>query len=583
MVTRTLKTNFFIPEKHALAFRLDPAYLSELGPEFTADLPDRKPFRITFCYGRRGAGYHVGFSDIARGGWRTIICRSTDELTNNTNTLFREVVVLAHTQHLKNKDIYEGGSKMAVILDVRELGSPQAVVQQLYKVQFAFINALLDLLVTENGRAKDPRVVDYYGEEEPIELGPDENMHDTMIEVIARQAVKRGYLLGAGIMSSKRVGINHKHYGVTSRGVLRSAMIAMRQAGMDIHNHPFTVKLTGGPTGDVAGNALRLLLEQCPQARISGIIDASGALCDPLGADHEELGRLVLKEDICRFNPEKLHPGGFLLFSENTRQEAVKRLYRKVTRSASGIEETWNTADEFHRELDDLLFTLPVDLFLPCGGRPETIDGQNWSRFFTDQGKPCARVIVEGANSFIAPEARVFLQKGGVIILRDASANKCGVITSSYEIIANLLMTDKEFLKHKETYVKDVLSILDRRVQDEANLIFARHRQAEGKQLYTDISAAISEEINELYDRLFVYFQRQATNLDHPLFFNVLLHHLPAMVQEHPKYRDRVKILPTKIKCAILASEIASAIVYGGGWEDDFEGKLLRFLQLRFE
>ena len=55
------------------------------------------------------------------------------------------------------------------------------------------------------------------------------------------------------------------------------------------------------------------------------------------------------------------------------------------------------------------------------------------------------------------------------------------------------------------------------------------------------------------------------------------------MVREHPKYRDRVKILPTKIKCAILASEIASAIVYGGGWQDDFEGKLLRFLQSRFE
>ena len=582
-VTRTLKTNFFVPEKHALAFRLDPGYLSELGPEFSEDLPARKPFRITFFYGRRGAGYHVGFSDIARGGWRTIICRSTDELTNNANTLFREVVVLAHTQHLKNKDIYEGGSKMAVILDVRELGSPQAEIQQLYKVQFAFINAFLDLLVTENGRAKDPRVVDYYGEEEPIELGPDENMHDPMIEVIARQAVKRGYLLGAGIMSSKRVGINHKQYGVTSRGVLKSAMIAMRQVGIDIHNHPFTVKLTGGPAGDVAGNALRLLLDQCPQARINGIIDASGALCDPLGADHEELARLILKEDICRFNPEKLHPGGFLLFGENTRQESLKRLYRKVNCTASGIEETWNTADEFHRELEELLFALPADLFLPCGGRPETIDAQNWPRFFTDDRKPCARIIVEGANSFIAPEARVLLQQGGVIILRDASANKCGVITSSYEIIANLLMTDKEFLKHKDTYVKDVLKILDCRVRDEANLIFARHRKAEGRQLYTDISEAISEEINELYDRLFEYFQQQAAHLDQPLFFKVLLHHLPELVQDHPKYRDRVRILPTKIKCAILASEIASSTVYGGGWKDDFEGKLLRYLQSHFD
>ena len=582
-VTRSLKTNFFIPEKHALSFRLDPAYLSELGPEFREDLPARKPYRITFFYGRRGAGYHVGFSDMARGGWRTIICRSSDELTNNANNLFREVIVLAHTQHLKNKDIYEGGSKMAVVLDARELGSPQAAIQQLYKVQLAFLNAFLDLLVTENGRAKDPRVVDYYGEDELIELAPDENMHDTMIEIIARQAIKRGYLLGAGIISSKRVGINHKQYGVTSRGVLKSAMIAMRQIGIEMLNHPFTVKLTGGPNGDVGGNALRLLVNQCPQARINGIIDASGALYDPLGADHEELGRLVHQEDICGFNPEKLHPGGLLLFSENTRQESMKQLYRKVNRTDSGIEETWSTADEFQRELEELLFSLRSDLFLPCGGRPETIDAQNWQRFFSEERQPCARVIVEGANSFISPEARVSLQKGGVIILRDSSANKCGVITSSYEIIANLLMTDKEFLKHKETYVKDVLTILDCRVRDEANLIFARHRKAEGRLLYTEISAAISEEINELYDKLYAYFKQQAEHLDQPLFSKVLLHHLPAIVQEHPKYRDRVRILPAKIKCAILASEIASSTVYGGGWEDDFEDKLFRYLKSHFD
>lgn len=72
LVTRTLKTNFFVVEKQALAFRLDPVYLRELGREFTADLPDTLPFRVTFFFSRYGSGYHVGFSDIARGGWRTI-------------------------------------------------------------------------------------------------------------------------------------------------------------------------------------------------------------------------------------------------------------------------------------------------------------------------------------------------------------------------------------------------------------------------------------------------------------------------------------------------------------------------------
>ncbi|MCE5242520.1 MAG: NAD-glutamate dehydrogenase, partial [Desulfobacteraceae bacterium] len=308
-VKNVLKTNFFIPDKQALAFRLDPAYLTELDPSFTSDLPKRRPFRVTFFFGRLGAGYHIGFSDIARGGWRTIISRTQDELTTNRNNIFREVFVLAHTQHLKNKDIYEGGSKLAVILDARGLESSEAVVQQLYKLQYAMLNAFLDIFVTENGKARDPRVVDYYGDDEPIELGPDENMHDTMIEVIARQAVKRGYALGGGIMSSKRVGINHKQYGVTSRGVIRSAMIAMNQVGIDMTKDEFTMKITGGPFGDVAGNSIALLLERCPGAKIVCITDATGALYDPEGADRQEMARIVLKADIHEFNPEALHKG----------------------------------------------------------------------------------------------------------------------------------------------------------------------------------------------------------------------------------------------------------------------------------
>ena len=80
--------------------------------------------------------------------------------------------------------------------------------------------------------------MDYYGEDEPIELGPDENMHDAMIEAIAELSVRRGYVLGGGIMSSKRVGINHKEYGVTSTGVVTFAEIAMREQGVDIRQRP---------------------------------------------------------------------------------------------------------------------------------------------------------------------------------------------------------------------------------------------------------------------------------------------------------------------------------------------------------
>ena len=576
------KTNYFVPEKHALAFRLDPACLQEVGPDFTADLPDAVPFRITFFYGRYGVGYHIGFSDIARGGWRSIICRNRDEYFSNTNTLFKEVFVLAHTQHLKNKDIYEGGSKMALVMDAVDLDSEEEITQRLYKIQFGITNAFLDIFVTDNGTARHPRVVDYYNEEEPIEVGPDENMHDSMIELIVQQAEKRGYLLGIGIMSSKQVGINHKEYGVTSRGVVTFAEIAMHEIGLDIRRDAFSVRFTGGTNGDVAGNSINLLLQRCPRVKIKSLVDGTAGLYDPDGADTGGLAEIVLKKDLDGFDPEKLHTGGFILYRNQRKQDGVRQLYRKVTQTETGLQEDWLTVDELYRAMNHLTFSVTTDLFLPCGGRPETINEKTWKHLFSEDGKPSARIIVEGANSFITPKARRKIQKKGVVVLRDASANKCGVISSSYEIIANLLMAKREFMTHKEAYVKDVIEILEKRAGDEARLIFRRHKEAGGRMLHTDISTAISEEINDHYGQLFDFFQSRPDLAEKPLFKKVILSHLPAFISETPKYRNRIKQLPPKIQYAILASEIASNIVYRNGWEENFENKLTSYVKGKF-
>ncbi|MGB9079976.1 MAG: NAD-glutamate dehydrogenase domain-containing protein, partial [Desulfuromonadaceae bacterium] len=581
-ISNTLKTNFFVPEKHALAFRLNPAYLSELKPEYTADIPSVIPFRITFFFGRYGAGYHIGFSDIARGGWRTNITRNRDDYVTSASTLFREVYVLAHTQHFKNKDIYEGGSKMVVLLDAAGLQDQELITQRLYKLQFGFTNAFLDIFVTDNGTARDPRVVDYYGEDEPIELGPDENMHDVMIEMIARQSLKRGYILGIGIMSSKRVGINHKEYGVTSTGVVKFAEITMQELGIDIRRDPFSVKFTGGPNGDVAGNAMRILLERCPQVKIKLILDGTGAIFDPEGVRRSELGRVLLKHDLDEYDPSALHPGGFILYRRQQKTEGLRELFKRVVSTDSGPEEQWVTMDEFHREFGNLLFSVPTDLFIPAGGRPETIDKDNWHRFFREDGTPTTRAIIEGANSFITPEARIQMQRRGIVIMRDASANKCGVISSSYEIIGNLLLSEEEFLHHKERYVADVIEILEKRAEDEARLIFRRQREPGSNLLYTEISDAISQEINSHYARLFNFFQQRPHLCDQPLFRQAILSHLPRLLREEPRYSQRVKNLPAKYRYAILAAEIASSLVYCGDREADFEEMLKGHLTRNF-
>ncbi len=253
--------------------------------------------------------------------------------------------------------------------------------------------------------------------------------------------------------------------------------------------------------------------------------------------------------------------------------EGLRELHRRLEMTGSGLREDWITLDEFYREYDSLLFSVEADLFVPAGGRPETVDAGNWQRFLVE-GRPTMKVVVEGANSYITPEARKRLQEAGVVLLRDASANKCGVISSSYEIIGNLLLSEEEFLAHKEQYVRDVLEILEGRAADEANLIFRLHREEGGKRNFTDISDAISREINSHKARLFQFFRSRADLCGRQPCQRALLNHLPRLVRESPTYRARVANLPAKYRSAILAAELATAMVYRCPLEPNFEQAL---------
>lgn len=58
-----------------------------------------------------------------------------------------------------------------------------------------------------------------------------------------------------------------------------------------------------------------------------------------------------------------------------------------------------------------------------------------------------------GANLFFTQEARLILEKQGVVIIKDASANKGGVTSSSLEVFAALSLNDSEFEEHMSVKV----------------------------------------------------------------------------------------------------------------------------------
>lgn len=64
--------------------------------------------------------------------------------------------------------------------------------------------------------------------------------------------------------------------------------VALMEMGMHPSQRPegFTVKLTGGPDGDVAGNMIKIMHREYGSAvRVVGLADATGCAEDPDGLD----------------------------------------------------------------------------------------------------------------------------------------------------------------------------------------------------------------------------------------------------------------------------------------------------------
>jgi hypothetical protein len=63
-------------------------------------------------------------------------------------------------------------------------------------------------------------------------------------------------------------------------------------------------------------------------------------------------------------------------------------------------------------------------------------------------GKPRFKAVIEGANLFFSEQARLHLEKNGVIVIKDASANKGGVTSSSFEVLSALALSDEAFMRY---------------------------------------------------------------------------------------------------------------------------------------
>ncbi|UIZ21305.1 hypothetical protein KXD40_001076 [Peronospora effusa] len=533
-VRGTLRTNKFVRERYALSLRMDPKVMGY------GTVGKDTPFGVFFIYGRRFKGFHVRFRDIARGGLRMVYPSSTDAHALESARQYNEAYNLAFAQQLKNKDIPEGGSKAVVLCDpivgpVGDIAPRDFIIRKSVK---AFSDALLDLNTTDE--AVKEKIVDYYGKDELIYLGPDENIIPEDIVWMTNRAGYRGYPVPRAFISSKPdAGFNHKVYGVTSEGVAVFADVALRSQNIDPTKQPFTVKITGGTDGDVAGNVIKILhREYGNNVRIVGICDGTGVVEDLQGIDMDELLRLVNESlPLSSFDESKVA-------------------------CATGVKHDINTA-EGARARNSMHNRVKSDLFIPAGGRPNTINENNWQEYLDADGKPSAGLIVEGANLFVTPEARQLLfDNAGVVIVKDSSANKCGVVCSSYEIVASMLLDTDEFLAVKDELVMEVVDKLRALARVEAQLLFREYKKDPSSAL-PPASERISRAITRVHDAVLAHFD-DVCDEDQQMLFTLIEEHLPPKLRELALHRVHENV-PLAYTRSIVASSLASKIVYREG------------------
>lgn len=451
-----LKTNFYTPTKVALSFRLNPGFLPEV--EYPQPL-----FGMFLVISSEFRGFHLRFRDIARGGIRIVKSRNREAYSINARSLFDENYNLANTQQRKNKDIPEGGSKGVILLDVHH--------QDKAKVAFEkYIDSIMDLLLPPASPGiKDP-IVDLHGQEEILFMGPDENTAD-LVNWATEHARKRGAPWWKSFFTGKSPnlgGIPHDTYGMTTLSVREYILGIYRKLNLN----PESVRKlqTGGPDGDLGSNEILLGNE-----KYTAIVDGAGVLVDPLGIDRIELLRLAKKRVmISEFDKSKLSPGGYRVLVDESNISLP---------SGELISNGMIFRNTFH-----LRGGRQFDMFVPCGGRPESIDLGTVHKLIID-GKSAIPYIVEGANLFITQDAKLRLEKAGCILYKDASANKGGVTSSSLEVLASLSFDDRAFEENMcigddgavppfyNDYVKEVQEIIKRNAALEFEAIWREHQQ----------------------------------------------------------------------------------------------------------
>ncbi len=611
IVSLTLKTNFYKPEKRSYAFRFDNRILDPL-------VFDKAVYGIFLVNGHYICGTHFRANDIARGGLRMIRVTPSNHSFELDHAVSLNYALGARAQRLKHKDICESGSKGVVVPHAIYGGGTYSK-----DALFDYTEGIMNLMLT------DDSIVDYYGKPEMIFFGPDEGTAPLM-DAVSYRARDLGYKYWRTITTGKSFGIPHDTYGLLENGDV-FGLIDEGEKGTDLQingqsvivtkdmdkiydiiggkieisgmtttsvmnsfrtmishygakEEDLNLIMTGGPGGDLGANQI-----QCYKGKICIVIDGGSVLFDPDGLDKKELMKLCFmrhtspRANSLKFPVEKLGPKGFLV---PRRAKNITLPDGTYVEDGAMFHRTFLTEPENRRFLKDA----NIQAFIPCGGVKDTINHSNVDDFLNNFKE--LKFIEEGANVFFDDAARRHIAlTTNIKQIKDFTANKGGVFSSSTaEVLSAFLFQDdydEKLLQHVDTrwaLIKDIITLVKKYSADETDMLIKIHETDTSVPLF-ELSESTSEHIYSLQ----AFFETKLAEImkDKKLVWKILEHYIPDTIIKKLGKKSIMTTLNSKelnaYRNAIITKKLSSMAFYKFGlhWDDflkdldkDFSGTI---------
>ncbi len=431
LVDATVRTNHYVPDRLALAFKLDSGAVP--------GLPKPVPYREVFVSSPDVEGIHLRAGAVARGGLRW---------SDRVDDFRTEVLDLMQAQVRKNSVIVPTGAKGGFVVRNRPADGA-ALRDEVRRCYTIFVSSLLQ--ITDTVRADGSGAVDHperlvcHDGDDPYLVVAADRGTATFSDLANRLSAERGFWLGDAFASGGSLGYDHKALGITARGAWIAVRRHFLELGIDVQTEPVTVVGIGDMSGDVFGNGM--LRSQA--VRLVAAFDHRHVFVDPDPSDTErsfrERQRLYdLPSSSWDDYDRSLVSSGGGIWSRTLKQVPVSPEMRACLRLPAETADTVTPA-----ELIRAILTAPVDLFFAGGigtyvkasDEPDDEIGDRVNdelRVTADQLR--ARVVGEGANLSLTQRARIQYARRGGRVNADAIDNSAGVDTSDHEVNLKILL-----------------------------------------------------------------------------------------------------------------------------------------------